>query len=79
MAWLYKVSGEVEKLSDTKLETLQYAVGGWVEHIKLIDGRDGWVNEDGRRLGLEFNAEATLLAGQNIVGYMVVTEPGEVE
>ena len=79
MAWVYKVNGEVEKLPDTKLETLQYAVGGWVEHIKLLDGRDGWVNEDGRRLGLEFNPEATLLAGQSIVGYMVVTEPGEVE
>jgi hypothetical protein len=79
MAYVYKVNGTVEKLADTDIGTLQYHVGGWVEHIKLLDGRDGWINEDGLRLGLEFNAEASLLAGRSIVGYMVVSEVGEVK
>lgn len=79
MAYVLKEDGTTEKLADTNLKTLQYWVGGWIEHIRLDDGRDAFVNEDGLRLGLRFNAEASLLAGRKIVGYMVVAEKGEVD
>ena len=70
------------------LEELQRYVGGYIEMVRL--GRRGimWVNEEGKLMGLPYNAAATeivgsvsyqLLAGTGvIVGDVLITEAGEV-
>ncbi len=80
MAWVVKVNGGFERPKDTSLDALQYAVGGYVEKITLLNGMDGFVNEDGKSLGLQPNAKASTLYGRDIiVGNMVMAEPGEVK
>lgn len=44
------------------LEALQGAVGGYVDVIRLHDGLDMWINDEGKLNGLEPNHIATELA-----------------
>jgi hypothetical protein len=43
------------------LDELQALVGGFIEVVRTIDGRWLVINEDGKRLGLSPNANATEL------------------
>lgn len=67
--YTYKIDADcnVTVLEDSKLETLQGAVDGWVELIKTPMG-DLYVNDDGRMRGLPINTIASACAGQPIVG-----------
>ena len=50
------------------LEEAQEFVGGYVEMVRLPDGDQMLVNEEGRLRHLEINHTASELAGQMIVG-----------
>jgi hypothetical protein len=77
-----KPNGEVlngtYKGKEPKLAVLQLLVDGYIEPVLVTHNgarRQGWVNEDGLRQGLEFNYLASTLCGQPIVGNLVVVEP----
>jgi aspartate oxidase len=56
------------------LTTLQKAVGGYIETV-AVQGDDSLillVNEDGRRLNLPYNPQASELAQRHIVGNAVL-------
>ena len=57
---------------EPKLAELQAAVGGWIEVVPLTGGDMMIVNEDGMRLRLLHNHEATQIAAQEIRGNAVV-------
>jgi Domain of unknown function (DUF3846) len=50
------------------LDELQAAVGGYIELLGLNDGRLLVLNEDGKRLRLPWNRQATILARRQ--GYL---------
>jgi Domain of unknown function (DUF3846) len=56
------------KNSRPTLREAQGIVGGYVEMIRLEDGGQMLVDEDGLSKNLEFNMEASSLAGRPIVG-----------
>jgi len=58
--------------NEPPLEECQKAVGGLIEAVYLDDGRLMYVNEEGLRKGLPFNAMASDLAGRPIVGDVIV-------
>jgi len=87
-AMLYKADGTVEELELPigvgKLPVLQKAVGGYIERISTTDGRDMWINEEGKLHGLLLNVRASMLwegynFGDHIVGDVVVTIAGLVD
>ena len=58
---------------ENTLEALQEAVGGYIETVRLrVDNAVMIVNEEGLLLGMPYNATASALAGQPIVGTAVV-------
>lgn len=82
MAMLYLPDGTQKEVhpKDAKsftLEELQAFVEGYIEQVRLSGGRDMWVNEDGKRMNMEYNAEATKLVSEwyvdRIVGPALVT------
>jgi hypothetical protein len=83
MASIIKADGGTESVDlvqgNAQLDQLQTIVGGYIEQVRLRNGDDMWVNEDGGRLKLEANGLASEIAEQDIVGNVVVTYPGEVE
>ena len=73
MATVIKPEGSTYELGDpTSLKVLQGAVEGYLEPVRLSDGRLMYVNEDGRLNRLPPNPAASLLARQDIVGSVVV-------
>lgn len=82
MAYLYTTEGVREQRKPKSgaqftLEELQEMVGGYIE---LVPGTTFmFCNEDGRRLRLAPNREASLLAGMVLVGNVVACEPSEVD
>ncbi len=50
------------------LEDVKKIIGGWVELIKLPDGSQLLVNEEGLIDNLELNLDASVLAKRPIVG-----------
>ena len=72
---------DVIRINDLE-EGLEFLVGGWFETITPKDwDQTWWLNEEGKILGLPFNARATELAhkhhaislGDHIAGDLVVT------
>lgn len=61
------------------LKELSNAVNGYVECVRLPDGRLMWVNEEGRMLNLPVNTRASELAGRTIVGPVLVCASGRVK
>lgn len=59
-----------------RLKELQDIVGGYIELVVTRDGRDMYINEEGKLNGLEQNPAATalveLFAGDYIVGTVIV-------
>ncbi len=85
MARVIKVDGSEHELSDVSLESLQAAVDGYIEAVHLPGGKVMIVNEEGLLIGLPVNAKAMDFLhqygdlAQQIVGDVVVCEPGEIE
>jgi hypothetical protein len=83
MAHIIKTDGTRIPLEDLGLESLQAAVGGYIESICLPDGGRFYVNEDGKRLDLPRNEAATEIAraclypGDFIRGDVVRLTPAE--
>ena len=83
MASIIKTDGGTQSVDlvqgNAQLKQLQTIVGGYIEQVRLHDGDDMWVNEEGQRLNLEHNTLASEIAKRDIVGDVIVTYPGEVE
>ncbi len=62
-----------------KLAELQHHVGGYIELIRLSNGQQMLVDEDGTSKGLSANAKATALCRMHIVGPVLVLEKGEMK
>jgi hypothetical protein len=58
-------------------EMLRNGVGGWIELVRLNNGVDMWVNEDGIAENLPYNATATAIYWSNF-GFMSGTIFGDV-
>lgn len=54
------------------LAALQRLVGGYVDVVRLDDGLDLWVNDEGLLQGLPVNVVATALAQTPLVGAAVI-------
>lgn len=71
-----KVDGTVEYLPDEHpdLDTLQEAVGGWIEVVPTTDGRVMVLDEEGKLKGKKPNPTACKLYGRPdpVVGDVVV-------
>jgi Domain of unknown function (DUF3846) len=87
MMLVIKPDGSQQRISFTgrepALETLQEHVGGYIEMVPQgfkLDGKSAvmYVNEDGLRLKLPVNADATRLCGgfHTIVGTAVIVPRG---
>jgi hypothetical protein len=87
-AMLYKTGGTVEEIQvpdgNNCLSILQKAVAGFVERVTTTDGREMWINEDGKLRGLPLNHKASMLwegsdFGDPICGDVVITIAGLVK
>ena len=77
MATIIEPSGKTWK-KEVNFKDCQLAVSGYVEPVYLPDGRVMLVNEEGLIYGLPPNAEASDIAGGEIVGTVVLLEENEV-
>jgi|DEB0MinimDraft_10_1074344.scaffolds.fasta_scaffold08430_7 hypothetical protein len=73
MSYTYRISenADITLLPNDKLETLQEAVGGYIQLVSSPYG-DCYVNEEGLLLGLKPNVFASAMLGQHIVGAVVL-------
>lgn len=84
MAVVIKTDGSRYPLDDTGLESLQAAVGGFIE-IVALENEYCVCNEEGKTLGMPFNEIATqrcgdrLLPGDYIAGDAVFAGPDEID
>lgn len=88
MAQIIKTNGEelniIPKDGPKLLLTqMQEAVEGYIELVPICNPNYAdkmmFCNEDGHRLGKEFNSVASMMAGQPILGNVLVCEKGEVD
>lgn len=84
MATIYKTDGTEENIQpkngkDFKLKELQPVVEGYVEIVRLRDGRIMVVNEEGMLMKLPYNRIASQIAGQPIVGNVLVCERWQIK
>lgn len=88
MAVLIKPPGNLESVEPKNgkaftLPEMQGFVGGYIEALRLANGKIMWLNEDGKRLELPRNYYATTLAtgilrrGDYIVGNVLLATPEE--
>jgi len=74
MKWI-KTDGTIEEVAidkDNSLKQMQDAVGGYIELVRLTDDDVMIVNEEGLIFGLPVNEHASKLAGQTIVGNVLM-------
>lgn len=62
---------------DFKLEELQPIVGGYIE-IVYLPNRFMVVNEEGKLMGLPINEKASIIAGETIVGDVLICERNQI-
>lgn len=84
MATIYKTDGTEENVQpkngkDFKLEELQPVVEGYIEIVRLRDGRLMIVNEEGMLMKLPYNRIASQIARQPIVGNVLVCDEGQIK
>jgi len=80
MATLIRVNGSTKTLPNTNLDTLQAAVGGYIEIVTLADGRLLVIDEEGKCKGKEINLKANTLYNSRcdvIVGDAVLCNNNE--
>lgn len=83
MAYLITADGRKTAITpkngkDFKWEELKEMIGGYIEIVRLRDGRILVVDEEGQCKGLEMNVEASVIAGQMIVGNVVLCKDNQV-
>ena len=83
MAYIIRVDGTIEQIGkQPDLDVIQRAVGGWIESVRC-SGPLGFMycNEEGKLMGLPFNATATNMIDFDdaIVGDVVVMDIGDEE
>jgi hypothetical protein len=78
MALLITVDGDKTELKDAELSTLQEAVDGFIEVISF-PGFDIIVDEEGMLKSKSINQAGSILAGQVVVGDIVVCRTGEIK
>lgn len=61
MARLIRTDGVEEQLDDVSLESLQAAVGGYIQIVYINTDEMLVINEEGKLLNLSYNKEATLI------------------
>jgi len=71
---LIPVDGPSQVLKDDQLDTMQGAVGGYVEVIRMGKGAVVLVNEEGLIHNLPFNPTGSRIVGQPVVGPVVVIQ-----
>lgn len=71
---LIRADGTRKPLFADDLDTMQEAVGGYVEAVELSGGALLLVNEEGRLMNLPLNRTASKLAMMQIVGDAVLME-----
>lgn len=86
MATLLKANGEViYGLTADTLDQKQEAVGGYIQLVPIQDKTEEFrksiliVNEEGLLQGLPTNEKASILAGQHIVGDVLVVLKDSIE
>lgn len=79
MATLIKVNGDQIEIQDTELETLQNAVGGYIEIVNLPNDMILVVDEEGAIKNKEINLKASFLYGDRIFGDVVFCKNDEVK
>lgn len=69
-------SGDVTVVRDIQgeptLAWLQEKVGGYIEIVGCLSGEQMICNEEGYGLGLKVNSGASIIAGQSMVGDVVI-------
>jgi len=76
MALIIRMDGSEEQLdllndySPARLKKLQRAVGGYIEELRLDDGRLLYVNEEGLLKGLDTNPRATQIVKEHAPQYL---------
>lgn len=90
MVELITVDGKISIIKPLKghekvtFDQIKQAIGGgYVEHVYLTNGKEIWVDEDGRAKGFKHNVNASKLTKNlvlgDIVGDMVINNVGEIE
>ena len=82
MAKLIRVDGTTEMLPNADLDTLQKAVGGYIEVVTLADGRLLIVDEEGKCKGKPVNPTANTIFNVSydvIVGDAVLCDNDEMK
>ena len=79
MAKVIQVDGVTYEIKKPTLEKLQEIVGGYIEDLRLPNGKHMIVNEDGRLEGLMMNPHASILYGNPIVGNVIICSKGELD
>ena len=80
MAIILKVNGSTEPLTDLSLESMQKAVGGYIEYVPLPDGRIMYCDEEGKLKSKPINPEATRIFDNPydvVVGDVIIMEESE--
>lgn len=86
MAQLIKTDGTSETLDDLSLESMQNAVGGYIELVQSSE-YDFICDEEGKLKGYSINAKATHLAHKAnalpindvLVGNVIIAKKGEIQ
>ena len=60
------------------LTELQLLVGGMIELVGLPDGKDMYINEEGKIKGLPYNDQATKIAEESLMVNDVIVGPAVV-
>ena len=78
MALVLKTDGSIVPLGiNPTFKEMQNAVGGYIECVRIFDGRHMYVNDDGKGMNLPPNAKASQMAGIPIVGDAVLLDGQE--
>jgi hypothetical protein len=80
---LIKPDGEIEEVDTPNnraytLKEMQTVVGGYVQLVYLPGGRVMMVDEEGLYKNYKYNEKASQMAGQSIVGTVLVTNRNKI-
>lgn len=73
MAKLIKIDGEIKILNNVSLEGIQLEIGGCIEILETTTGKIV-VNSKLQRYGMPVNEIASIMAGRDIVGSVILIE-----